>query len=213
MSEKGMTGTVPSSGHALFAHNKYTMDFFERKNLSEPLRHNGYMASKRLYPEWTAAKRPRPEDRRCRIPHGYAALPEHIVNGMVVGRTAMFQGMGRSVILQPDREPELSPLEGNMLVKRLPQRELPPTLRRYIRVVDVERCSRPTLHITMEFPAALNRANEPAAFLLARDRITGETRGMWGYNECGGAGCWSMDCPHRKQKKGAAGIAHFSKIW
>ena len=43
---------------------------------------------------------------------------------------ALFQGRGCSVLLRPDRELELSPMEGNVLVKLLPQRELIPALRR-----------------------------------------------------------------------------------
>lgn len=91
---------------------------------------------------------------------GYAALLEHVVDGTAA--RGLSQGMGCSSILRPDRELELSPLEGNVLAKLLPQREMLSILRRYVRVVDTEHypprfVPRPTLHITMEFPVALNR--------------------------------------------------------
>lgn len=60
---------------------------------------------------------------------GHTALLERIVDGTAVGET-LFQGRGCSVLLRPDRELELSPMEGNVLVKLLPQRELLPALRR-----------------------------------------------------------------------------------
>ncbi len=60
---------------------------------------------------------------------GHTALLERVVDGRAAGE-ALFQGKGCSVILRPDRELELSPMEGNVLVKLLPQRELMSTLRR-----------------------------------------------------------------------------------
>lgn len=58
---------------------------------------------------------------------GHTALLERIVNGTAADET-LFQGKGCSVVLRPDRELELSPMEGNVLVKLLPQQELLPTL-------------------------------------------------------------------------------------
>ena len=43
---------------------------------------------------------------------------------------ALFRGKGCSAVLRPGRELELSPMEGNVLVKLLPQVELLPALRR-----------------------------------------------------------------------------------
>ena len=60
---------------------------------------------------------------------GYTALLERITEDRVQGET-LYPGRGCSVILRPDRELELSPLEGNILVKLLPREELLPTLRR-----------------------------------------------------------------------------------
>ena len=59
--------------------------------------------------------------------HGYEHFLELAVCGMDV---RVFRGRGCSVSLCPDRELELSPLHGNVLVKRLPQGELVPVLRR-----------------------------------------------------------------------------------
>ena len=60
---------------------------------------------------------------------GHTALLERIVEGRVEGET-LLRGKGCSVLFRPDRELELSPMEGNVLVKCLPQEELLPTLRR-----------------------------------------------------------------------------------
>lgn len=60
---------------------------------------------------------------------GHTALLERIVDGTAAGET-LFQGKGCSVVLRPGRELELSPMEGNVLVKLLPQKELLPALRR-----------------------------------------------------------------------------------
>lgn len=79
--------------------------------------------------EKAAAKRPGPGGGAQAILSGHAALLERIVEGQAEGEI-LFQGKGCSVILRPDRELELSPMEGNVLVKLLPQKELLPTLRR-----------------------------------------------------------------------------------
>lgn len=60
---------------------------------------------------------------------GHTALLERIVDGREAGE-ALFRGRGCSVIFRPDRELELSPMEGNVLVKLLPRQALLPTLRR-----------------------------------------------------------------------------------
>lgn len=60
---------------------------------------------------------------------GHTALLERIVDGRAGGEL-LFRGKGCSVILRPDRELELSPMEGNVLVKLLPQAGLLPVLRR-----------------------------------------------------------------------------------
>lgn len=60
---------------------------------------------------------------------GHTDLLERIVEGRAGGET-LFQGKGCSVIFRPDRELELSPMEGNVLVKLLPQKDVLPTLRR-----------------------------------------------------------------------------------
>lgn len=60
---------------------------------------------------------------------GHTALLERIVEDRAQNEV-LFQGKGCSVILRPDSELELSPMEGNVLVKLLPQRDLLPTLRR-----------------------------------------------------------------------------------
>lgn len=81
------------------------------------------------YLERAAACRPGPLGGAQASLAGRAALLERIVEGRAQGE-ALFQGRGCSVILRPDRELELSPLEGNVLVKLLPQKDLLPTLRR-----------------------------------------------------------------------------------
>lgn len=60
---------------------------------------------------------------------GQAALLCRIVEGRAEGET-LFRGKGCSVIFRPDEELELSPTEGNVLVKLLPQSHLLPALRR-----------------------------------------------------------------------------------
>ncbi len=60
---------------------------------------------------------------------GHTALLERIVDGREAGE-ALFRGRGCSVVFRPDRELELSPMEGNVLVKLLPRQALLPTLRR-----------------------------------------------------------------------------------
>ncbi len=60
---------------------------------------------------------------------GRTALLERIVDGRAEGE-ALFRGRGCSVVFRPDRELELSPMEGNVLVKLLPRGELPAALRR-----------------------------------------------------------------------------------
>lgn len=60
---------------------------------------------------------------------GQAALLGRIVEGRAEGE-ALFRGKGCSVIFRPDEELELSPMEGNVLVKLLPQGHLLSALRR-----------------------------------------------------------------------------------
>ena len=79
--------------------------------------------------ERAAAKRPGPGRGAMASLSGHTALLERIVDGRAEGEV-LFQGRGCSVILRPDRELELSPMEGNVLVKLLPQEELLPALRR-----------------------------------------------------------------------------------
>ena len=79
--------------------------------------------------ERAAAKRPGVGAGAPASLSGHTALLERIVDGRTDGET-LFQGRGCSVIFRPDRELELSPMEGNVLVKLLPQAELIPTLRR-----------------------------------------------------------------------------------
>ena len=79
--------------------------------------------------ERAAAKRSGPARGAASSLSGFAALLGRIVDGKTEGE-ALFQGRGCSVLLRPDRELELSPMEGNVLVKLLPQRELIPALRR-----------------------------------------------------------------------------------
>ena len=79
--------------------------------------------------EKAAAKRPGIRAGAPAILSGHTALLERIVDGRAEGEV-LFQGRGCSVILRPDRELELSPMEGNVLVKLLPEQELLPALRR-----------------------------------------------------------------------------------
>ncbi len=81
------------------------------------------------YLERTAASRPGLGAGAQASLSGYTALLERIVEGRADGE-AVFQGRGCSVILRPDQELELSPMEGNVLVKLLPRRALLPALRR-----------------------------------------------------------------------------------
>lgn len=60
---------------------------------------------------------------------GHAALLCRIVEGRAEGE-ALFPGKGCSVIFRPGEELELSPMEGNVLVKLLPQDRLLSALRR-----------------------------------------------------------------------------------
>jgi len=81
------------------------------------------------YLERAAAKRPGPGAGASASLSGRTALLERIVDGSAEGEE-LFQGKGCSVLLRPDRELELSPMEGNVLVKLLPQKDLLPALRR-----------------------------------------------------------------------------------
>lgn len=60
---------------------------------------------------------------------GHSGRLERIVDGRAAGEIHL-PGRGCSVTLRPDRELELSPMEGNIFVKLLPRTELLPTLRR-----------------------------------------------------------------------------------
>lgn len=60
---------------------------------------------------------------------GRTALLCRVVEGRA-GNEVLFSGRGCSVVFRPDRELELSPMEGNVFVKLLPQAELLPALRR-----------------------------------------------------------------------------------
>lgn len=79
--------------------------------------------------EREAAKRPGPVRGAAASLSGFTALLERIVDEKAGGE-ALFPGRGCSVLLRPDRELELSPMEGNVLVKLLPRQELLPVLRR-----------------------------------------------------------------------------------
>lgn len=61
--------------------------------------------------------------------NGHTALLQRIVEGKALGEK-IFRGRGCSVIARPDDALELSPMEGNVLVKLLPQERLLETLRR-----------------------------------------------------------------------------------
>ena len=60
---------------------------------------------------------------------GQSALLERIVDGRAGGER-VYSGRGCSLIVRPDRELELSPMEGNVFVKALPRNELFSALRR-----------------------------------------------------------------------------------
>lgn len=79
--------------------------------------------------EAAAAKRPGAGAGAAASLSGHTALLERIVDGRAEGET-LFRGRGCSVIFRPGGELELSPMEGNVLVKLLPEQELLPTLRR-----------------------------------------------------------------------------------
>lgn len=79
--------------------------------------------------EKAAAKRPGLGAGASASLSGHTALLERIVDGRAEGEV-LFRGKGCSVIFHPGRELELSPMEGNVLVKLLPQKELLPALRR-----------------------------------------------------------------------------------
>ena len=79
--------------------------------------------------ERAAARCPGPGAGALASLSGHTALLERIVDGRAEGET-LFQGKGCSVILRPGRELELSPMEGNVLVKLLPQKELLSALHR-----------------------------------------------------------------------------------
>lgn len=81
------------------------------------------------YLEQAAARRPGLGAGAMSTLSGHTALLERVVEGRAAGET-LFPGKGCSVIFRPDRELELSPMEGNVLVKLLPQKDLLPALRR-----------------------------------------------------------------------------------
>ena len=81
------------------------------------------------YLEKVAAQRPGQWAGASASLSGHTALLERVVDGRADGET-LFRGKGCSVIFRPDRELELSPMGGNVLVKLLPRQELLPTLRR-----------------------------------------------------------------------------------
>ena len=81
------------------------------------------------YLERAAAKRPGPSGGASASLSGHTALLERVADGRAAGE-ALFRGKGCSAVLRPGRELELSPMEGNVLVKLLPQAELLPALRR-----------------------------------------------------------------------------------
>lgn len=60
---------------------------------------------------------------------GHTALLCRVVEGRAAGE-ALFPGKGCSAVFRPDSELELSPMEGNVFVKLLPQSQLLSTLRR-----------------------------------------------------------------------------------
>ncbi len=81
------------------------------------------------YLEAAAAGSPGPGAGAMASLSGHTALLERIVDGRAQGE-ALFRGKGCGLILRPDHELELSPMERNVLVKLLPQKDLLPTLRR-----------------------------------------------------------------------------------
>ncbi len=81
------------------------------------------------YLEQAASTRPAPGGGASSSLSGHTALLERVVDGTAEGE-ALFRGKGCSIILRPGRELELSPMEGNVLVKLLPQGALLSALRR-----------------------------------------------------------------------------------
>ena len=79
------------------------------------------------YLEKAAASRPGLGAGAMSTLSGHTALLERVVEGRAAGET-LFPGKGCSVIFRPDSELELSPMEGNVLIKLLPQEELLSTL-------------------------------------------------------------------------------------
>lgn len=75
------------------------------------------------------ARRAGPWERARATLSGYTAFLERITGGTEPGE-ALFPGRGCSVIARPDGALELSPMEGNVLVKPLPRSALLPALRR-----------------------------------------------------------------------------------
>lgn len=81
------------------------------------------------YLEAAAAQRPGPFAGAAATLSGHTALLERQAAGKDAGELHL-RGKGCSVTLRPDRELELSPMEGNVFVKLLPRSELLPALRR-----------------------------------------------------------------------------------
>ena len=81
------------------------------------------------YLEKAAEERPGPWAGAGASLSGHTALLERIVEGRTEGE-AHFPGRGCSVTFRPHGELELSPMEGNVLVKLLPRRDLMGALRR-----------------------------------------------------------------------------------
>ena len=81
------------------------------------------------YLEGAAAQRPGPWAGAGSTLSGHTALLERIVEGRTEGEVHL-PGKGCSVTFRPDRELELSPREGTVLVKLLPRKELLAALRR-----------------------------------------------------------------------------------
>lgn len=80
------------------------------------------------YLEAAAAQRPGPFAGAAATLSGHTALLERQAAGKDAGELHL-RGKGCSVTLRPDRDLELSPMEGNVFVKLLPRSELLPTLR------------------------------------------------------------------------------------
>ena len=80
------------------------------------------------YLEEAAAKRPGFSGGAQSSLSAHTALLERIVEGRA-GNETLYRGKGCSVLFRPDQELELSPMEGNVLVKCLPYKDLLPALR------------------------------------------------------------------------------------